>query len=68
MDEFEPYKYCHRMYDDDDFEDDDLAEDDIKALKWGLGTDDAGAAERPWAMVTGIDDDEEVEEEDTDFF
>lgn len=56
------------MYDDDDFEDDDLAEDDIKALKWGLGTDDAGAAERPWAMVTGIDDDDEVEEEDTDFF
>jgi len=57
------------LYEDDFDEDEDLPEGDIMALK-GLENDDEVNSDKnknkPWTMVTGIDDDIDDNNEDVD--
>lgn len=61
------------LYEDDFDEDEDLPEGDIMALK-GLENDDEldSNKNKPWTMVTGIDDDiddnDDDDDDDDDFY
>lgn len=60
------------LYEDDFDEDEDLAEGDIMALKGLENDDDLGTGNnnknKPWTMVTGIDDDVDDDDDDDDFY
>lgn len=65
------YFFCS-LYEDDFDEDEDLAEGDIMALKGLENDDDLGTGNnnknKPWTMVTGIDDDVDDDDDDDDFY